>query len=146
MVSRIIVAVAVIAYGLHQLWESFHVSLYGGYEHLTTLPITVYATLGDVAYTIGAYLFIALLKRDMRWPLSMARTDIAALAFMGMAISLFVEYRALAQMRWFYLDAMPLIPGLGVGLSPVVQMTMFLPLTFILVQIVLRRIGRPVVY
>jgi hypothetical protein len=133
MIRRILLLLG-ISYGFHQLWESSHVGLYGGYEQLTTLPITVYATFGDVAYTLAAYFFIALFKRDGAWLVRMTKLDVAGVTVAGFFISLFVEYKALAFDRWFYLDAMPIIPGLQIGLTPVVQMTVLLPLTFYLVH------------
>jgi hypothetical protein len=133
MIRRILL-ISGISYGLHQLWESSHIAFYGGYEHLTGLPITFYATVGDVAYTFAAYFFVALLKRDINWLSKLTGLDVAAVAFIGFAISLFVEYKALAFERWFYLDSMPIIPFLGVGVSPVLQMTILLPLTFYLAR------------
>lgn len=138
---RRILFISVIAFGLHYLWEANHVVLYGGYEHLTTLPITIYATIGDVAYTLGAFFFIALLKRDVNWLARMTKLDALVVAFIGFAVSLSVEYKALALGRWFYLDAMPVIPGFEVGLSPIVQMTVLLPATFLLAKFISRRIG-----
>lgn len=136
-----LVLISVLAFGLHHMWESRHVVLYGGYDSLTALPITLYATVGDVVYTLGAYFLVALIKRDMNWLARMTRLDIMSIAFIGFAISLYVEYKALALGRWFYLDTMPIIPGLHVGLSPIVQMTVLLPATFLLTKFIARRIG-----
>jgi len=132
-VLRKILLISGIAFALHYLWEVSHVALYGGYEHLSPyLPITVLATFGDVAYTLGAYFFVALIKRDWHWLARMTKLDLVAIAFIGFTISMYVEYKALALERWFYLPAMPIIPGLQVGLSPIAQMTILLPLTFFL--------------
>ncbi len=105
------------------------------------LPITVYATIGDVIYTLAAYLFVALLKRDLNWLVRMTKLDIAAVALIGFFISIFVEYKAFAFDRWFYMDSMPIIASLGVGLSPVLQMTILLPLTFVITKFIAQRIG-----
>lgn len=114
---------------LHLVWENAHVSLYGGYEHLTALPITFYATIGDVGYVIGAVLFVSLFKGGVDWLRMPSRLDLAGLVMLGIFISLYVEYKALAFNKWFYLDAMPMIPMLDVGLTPVIQMMVLLPLS-----------------
>lgn len=136
---RRLILISAIAAGLHHIWETNHVVLYGGYENLTNLPIALWATTGDVVYTLGAYFFVALLKRDINWLVRMTKLDLLSLAFIGFVISLYVEYRALALERWFYLDAMPIIPGLEVGLSPVVQMTVLLPTVFFVTRIMSKR-------
>lgn len=135
MVSRwrFIFILVVTAFVLHFIWENSHVSLYGGYENLSPyLPITLWATLGDVFYTLLAFLALSLWKRSFEWCGKLGFRDYIAPAIAGFGISLFVEYKALALERWFYLPSMPIIPILNVGLSPVVQMTLLLPLSFYL--------------
>ena len=128
-----ILLLIIVSFLLHVIWESLHVSLYGGYEHLSpVLSVTVWATIGDVAYTLFVYLLIALIKKDFYWLQNIQVNDYVALTLMGFFIALFVEYKALFFERWFYLDAMPIIPFLNVGLSPVLQMTLLLPLTMYL--------------
>jgi hypothetical protein len=126
---RQLILLSVVAFVLHLFWESAHVSLYGGFEHITTMPITFYASLGDVLYTLGAVLMIALFKGRADWFTELHWNDLTGLALVGFCIALFVEYKALAFDSWFYLDAMPIIPIFEVGLSPIVQMTILLPLS-----------------
>ena len=131
---------ALISGVLHALWEKSHIALYGGYEHLTRLPITVYATIGDVGYTIGAVLLVSLYRGNFSWTMSPSWSDIAGLAVLGGIIALMVEYKALALKRWFYLDTMPIIPMLRVGLTPILQMVILLPLSVWIAGMILRGI------
>lgn len=39
-----------------------------------------------------------------------------------------MEWRALATGRWSYTDGMPILPVLGVGLWPVLQLTLLTPI------------------
>lgn len=126
---------------LHLGWETSHVGLYGGYEDLTTVPITLWATIGDVVYTFIAFSFVAVIKRNPDWLEGADGIDFGVVSFIGFCIALFVEYKALALDRWYYLDAMPIIPALHVGLSPVVQMTLLLPASFYLSKELVRRIS-----
>ena len=121
--------VGVTAALLHLLWECAHVRLYTGYEHLTHMPILVYAISGDVLYTLVAIFFVSLVKGQLDWLAMPSVRDLMALMLLGFWIALFVEYKALALHQWAYLDTMPIIPILNVGLSPIVQMTILLPLT-----------------
>ena len=49
----------------------------------------------------------------------------------GFAIAVIVEWVALHGLnRWSYTDNMPLLPGLGVGIAPVLQMLLLPPIIF----------------
>ncbi|MEK7628176.1 MAG: hypothetical protein AAB421_02020 [Patescibacteria group bacterium] len=127
---------AVIAATLHFAWENAHVSLYGGYGHLVgILPVTVWATAGDVMYTCGAVFVVGLCKGRARWFSDICLQDLLSLSVVGFFIAIFVEYKAFANGSWFYLDAMPIIPFLGIGLSPVLQMVVLLPLSIFLTSV-----------
>jgi len=126
---------------LHLIWERAHIHLYTGYEALEgALPVYVYASLGDVFYTFLAVGLITLFKRDPLWFRSAKGREYAILALFGFFIALSVEYKAAAFGRWAYADAMPLLFGLG--LSPLLQMTVLLPLTVSIVVVAERWLSR----
>lgn len=127
--SYTLVLLVSVSFLLHLIWETSHVGLYTGYEHITRLPITFYATLGDIAYVLFAVLLVSLFKRSFRWLDTPVHLDYMVLATIGLLIALFVEYKGLMLGRWVYAEAMPIIPFLGVGISPLVQMTILLPLS-----------------
>ena len=123
-----LVFLALIAFVLHLVFETSHVFLYTGYEDLSPyLPITVWAAIGDVFYTLGIYLVFALFKRDVLWMRNISKTDVFMLAVAGFLLAVGIEWKALFLERWVYLPSMPIIPFLEVGLSPVLQMTILLP-------------------
>lgn len=127
---------------LHLTWENAHIGLYGGYE---TLPIsdhiTIFATVGDVAYTLFAVLLFALCKKNLNWLTEAKFCDYVLLSVFGFLISLFVEYKALILEKWFYLPTMPIIPFLNVGLSPIIQMTILLPFSIFVSTKILKRLS-----
>ncbi len=120
--------VSIVAFVIHFVWESVQLPLYVEYGALEgPLPITVSAALGDVLYTMVA-LVVATLLRSTRNPLDGLNSSVyVGYAALGFLIALMVEYKALALHRWAYTAAMPLL--FGVGLSPLVQMTVLLPLS-----------------
>ncbi len=129
---------------LHLVWERAHLPLYRGYEALATgtLPIYVWASVGDVLYTLLAILLVSLCAGGLSWLGRPGAARYAALTMLGFLISLGVEYKALALGRWAYAETMPIIPHLGVGLSPVLQMTVLLPVSVFIVAVALRALGR----
>ena len=140
---RIIALLVLVAGALHYVWESSHVGLYTGYDALGgNLPITLWATIGDILYTLAAFALASLFKHGIEWIRDLRSHDLLGLACLGFFISLYVEYKALALSRWTYLPEMPILPGFEVGLSPVLQMMILLPLTVAIVALVERRLGR----
>lgn len=128
---RSLIAVAVISFALHYLWESLHIVLYTGYEGISgPLPVTLYASLGDVGYTLLAFLFFACIYRDWRWAEHISTRTLVFLAALGLCIALGVEWKAMLQHRWEYTAHMPTV--FGFGLSPLLQMIVLLPLSIYL--------------
>ncbi|MEN9405480.1 MAG: hypothetical protein RLY47_439 [Candidatus Parcubacteria bacterium] len=124
---RRIITIALVSFVLHFIWETAHVGLYAGYEHITRLPITLYATLGDVGYVLLGVMLLSLFKHSLAWLDAPARNDYIFLTAVGFLIAVFVEYKGLMLGKWTYLPAMPIVPLLRIGLSPLLQMTLLLP-------------------
>ncbi len=108
---------------LNAVWENLHSLLYANYmgRKITEL-ILLKATLADaVIITIIAlpFLFYPALKKHS-W----------AIVPLGFIISIVIEYYALSTGRWMYNSLMPIIPLLGVGLTPTIQLGLLGYLSF----------------
>ena len=125
-----ILLLSLVAFILHVIWENAQAPLFQGYEsffqHFSACLI---GTVGDVAITLFVYVVVALLKNDFNWIASLNKKDIAVLAVIGFLIAVGIEWRAVLFGRWAYNDVMSLLPYLKVGLSPIIQMTLLLPLS-----------------
>ncbi len=140
---RNLILLIIISFFLHLAWEYLHLPFYTGYEHLSsTIPIPVWATIGDVAYTLGAILLVSLFKGNLTWFREARMKDYIGLAILGFCIALFVEYKAVVFHRWYYTNRMPIISLLNVGLSPILQMTILLPLSVFLTKTFSRIISK----
>lgn len=134
-----ILVLSVVTGMLHALWEQSHISLYTGYEKMEgVLPVWLFATLGDIAYTVGAVLFVGLSKGDALWILRAQPRDFLVLLILGFLMALFVEYKAFALGRWSYTEQMPIIPYLKVGFSPILQMSVLLPLSVFITKLMVK--------
>lgn len=123
----------IVAFLLHIVWENAQAPLFTGYMSFGQhLPICFWGTIGDVVFTLAVYLGIGLLKDDFGWIASLSGKDIATIAVIGFFWAIGIEWRALLFERWSYTNAMPIIPYLEVGLTPVLQMFLLLPLSFYL--------------
>ena len=125
-----IIYLSLTAFILHVIWENAQAPLFQGYASFSQhFSACLVGTVGDVAITLFVYVLVALLKNDFNWIASLNKKDIAGLAVVGLFIAVGIEWRALLFGRWAYTDAMPLLPYLKVGLSPIIQMTLLLPLS-----------------
>lgn len=137
--GRYVLILVTISFALHFVWESAHIHLYTGYGDVSGgVPITLWASIGDVLYTLAAVAFFMLMRHERNVLAGLQGKDIAVLAIVGFFIALGVEYKALLLHRWAYTEAMPIIPLLGIGLSPVLQMMLLLPFTVYLTKMVAR--------
>lgn len=127
MKVKYITALTLVAFLLHIVWENAQAPLYSGYQSFSEhFSICLVGTLGDVVITLSVLAFLWLLiKKDMSRP-----ADFLGLAIIGFIIAIAIEQNALLAGKWNYVLAMPIIPWLNVGLAPIVQMTLLLPLSF----------------
>ena len=121
---RFISLVTVLAFLLNFAWELSHCPLYKGcgydFAHVTFLAL---ASLADAILAVLLYFGFALVYRNGMWahPLTAMRGFwLMVVGGTGAAVS---EMAHLAAGNWAYTDSMPLIPGIGVGVTPVLQFT-----------------------
>jgi hypothetical protein len=105
-------------------WEIAQLPLYTIWSTGTGRSIAiavVHCTLGD-ALVSAACLALALLVTGRR-RLGQHFSEIAAIAIpLGVAYTVFSEWLNVAVRKsWAYAPAMPLLPGLGTGLAPLLQ-------------------------
>ncbi len=125
----------------HGVWEHAHIVLYTGYDAMKGfVPVWILATLGDILYTLIIVGIISLIKRNLDWFRDANRYDLFAAALLGFVLALMVEYKGLYLGRWSYLPAMPIVPLLNVGLSPLLQMTILTPLSLFVTKTLIQRI------
>lgn len=125
-----IIFLSLIAFLLHVIWENAQAPLFQGYTSFSDhFSICFLGAVGDVVITLFVFIIIALLKSDFNWIATLNKKDVAVLAVIGFFIAVGIEWRALLFEGWAYADAMPIVPYLRVGLLPIVQMTLLLPLS-----------------
>lgn len=108
----------------HLAWETAHVPLYTIWREGTAQEIAfavVHCTAGDLAIAGSSLLAALLLVGSSAWPQrGFARVASTAIV-LGVLYTAHSERVNLARGAWAYAGAMPVVPLLGVGLSPLVQ-------------------------
>jgi hypothetical protein len=121
-------ALGVGAFALNWLWEVVQMPAYESPARAwaSTALAHVAPALGDVAITFAVYGVCALAAGRCR--LAGVWNEYAAAALLGGACAVAYEWKALASGWWSYGSRMPVVPWTGVGLWPVLQLTLLVPL------------------
>ena len=94
--------------------------------------------LGDMIFMVVIYAALAFVHRNLFWvaePAAYARSVTWVITVsLGFVLAVAFEWWALGTGRWSYADSMPLLPGLGVGLVPVLQMIVIPPFTLFCIR------------
>lgn len=132
---RRLAAVFVTAVPANYLWELGQSPLYLPPSRLSDMLWHCFvASLGDGAIIGLIYGACALLFRDRGWYGRMSVPRWGVLLAADLAAGTLVEWAGLRLHRWSYADTMPLLPGIGLGLVPILQMLVLPPLVFWLME------------
>ena len=119
--------ILILAILLNLAWEMIQMPLYKNME--PGLQSTIFcgmASLADALMVVLLYYGLALVYKEAFWIKKAKILQIVALMMAGSIGAVFAELRHVSSGSWSYTDAMPLVPVINVGLSPVLQF-MLLP-------------------
>jgi hypothetical protein len=122
---------------LNYIWEVGQLPLFAGFAsfHLwTAVRHCAWYTLGDATIVISLYGLGALGHRSWGWGLRLHRVDWLWLPLAGILVAIVIERLALHFGRWQYSPDMPTLPGVAVGVLPVVQMGLLPLLSIVLAR------------
>lgn len=119
------VTVAAISFVLHLVWEFAQVPLFADMPslgHWQAIRVCATATAGDAVIALISFWGVALVAGSRRWILRPSRGQLLGFLSIGILITVGMEWLSTQVLhRWAYGPAMPVVPGLRVGLSPVLQ-------------------------
>ncbi len=107
------------------VWELAHLPLYTIWTHGTPrdkLVAVSHCTAGDILIAVGAWTFAVIVAGRPQWPTERFRRVALLMIATGLVYTGFSEWQnTTVRQSWTYSHLMPIIPGLGVGLSPALQ-------------------------
>lgn len=121
-------------------WEFIQVPLFehmADAVHWDATKACLRAALGDGLMSVAAYLVAAGLARDRYWVLGGQRGAIAVFLALPIVATIAIERLAISGLwmqGWGYSVLMPVVPLLGVGLSPLLQWSVLPPVALWLVR------------
>ena len=119
--------VTVFALMLNFPWEVLQARLFTGMSdapYVEAVNGCVQATLGDVVITLLAYWSVAVVAGSRRWILAPTDRKLALFIAIGVSITGVIEWLATSGRwvrSWSYSPNMPVVPGIDIGLAPLVQ-------------------------
>jgi hypothetical protein len=141
-ISEVCLTLAVIfivSYLLNFVWESLHgVFLYKGhnFDAKRYVRMVVYTSAVDGSLIVGIYLFTAFLWKDILWLQKTRRKEVYTVLILGLVTAALIEFRKVLILRtWSYNNLMPTV--FGIGLSPLLQLSITGLLTFWLTRKIL---------
>lgn len=122
---------------LHFGWEISQMSLYS-FSGVTVSGYDAFvkehwiAASKDGLITVALYLLVAIFLQNMGWGKRFSNRRLIFLLSFGFLWALAMEYHAVSvRHAWSYAKSMPVLPGLNIGIAPVLQM-MIVPLVAII--------------
>ena len=98
------------------------------------------AALGDVLMTWLVYGVVAAVSRRWRWSQGhWGAAQWVSMLSSSLVVAGVVEWRGVDGGRWSYTDAIPVVPGLKIGVVPLVQLLALTPLLVALSEGLARR-------
>ena len=118
---------------LNFAWEMLQMPAFAGLPEswLAASAVCALAAIGDAVIVVAIYACAAYFFRDPRWFVPLSARRYAVIVTTGLLLHLLIEWVAVHRLaRWSYRDVHPIVPGLDVGVLPILQPTILLPLTF----------------
>jgi hypothetical protein len=129
--KRYVAALVVSAFGLNWLWEMAQMSAYvemAGRPWGEMLLTCTAAAFGDALITLAVYAGGVFVTQDSRWALNGGWKVYLSAALAGALCAVVIEWAALYAEHWSYSGGMPEV--LGVGVLPLMQLTLLVPAAF----------------
>ena len=127
-------ALFVISFALNWVWEMLQMPAYADMSQQpwqgTVLRCTM-ASIGDGTLTLMAFGVGALISPALR-ARSTGSGSYVLLASIGVVFAIAIEHVELRAQEWSYNEQMPIVPLLGVGLYPLLQLTLLVPIAYAL--------------
>ena len=124
--------ISIFGFLLNFIWEIWQVPLFQSMDNLTHFEATIGCTraaVGDVVILLVAFWIIVLTARSRSWIIQPTTIQVTGFIAIGIVITVVVEAISIHVLnRWQYAAAMPTLPILGAGITPILQWLMIPPI------------------
>lgn len=128
-----IVTLVIASFSFNWLWEMIQMGAYvemAGLAWSETILRCAFAALGDLGMTLAIYGLGCLAAGQWRWGMGGGWNIYLTGALLGAIFNVAFEWKSQHSGRWSYNERMPIVPVLEVGLWPLAQLTLLVPICF----------------
>ena len=130
---KMVVTIAAMAFMLNLIWEVAQGPLYEGFEYdLKHVSFCALASVADMLMVLILFFGFNLIFCSVSWITYLSPKRVLILVMVGTIGAIIAEMWHTSQSDWTYSEAMPMIPGVEVGLSPVLQFAVLPYLIFMI--------------
>lgn len=134
--------VGIFSFLLNMTWEFWQTPFFAGLahaQHWDAVVMCTRAALGDALISLFAFWTVSACAKSRRWVINPIRWQKLTFTVVGLAVTIALEILATRVLdRWQYAEAMPIVPGIRVGLLPILQWLLLPPLVLWFVRRQLR--------
>lgn len=117
--------VFIISFGFSAIWELSQMGFYNiGENYKSYILEFLFFALKDATIIAIVYLFLALIHQNLNWERWWNVTDTIIIVTLTLGTAIFFELRAINSGLLEYSQYMPVIPGLGTGIIPTIQLAL----------------------
>ncbi|MCH8055194.1 MAG: hypothetical protein IH857_03450 [Deltaproteobacteria bacterium] len=121
---------------LNLLWESIQAPLFVFEQQSSAFLLTgclLFCSGVDAFMTLTSYCALSVVARSRYWFLARRLSHWVSFVGIGLVLALASEYTAIHYRNlWEYSSLMPVVPGLNIGLTPLLQWLILPPIVLIL--------------
>lgn len=140
MQKRLYALIFLVALGLNLLWENFHAPFYEEFNSIMGVVFFLCCALADAFITLFIYFIVTLLLKNPYWIKNFtAFKHILIVLIISIIIAAVMEKIPVALGFWGYTSEMFVLPGLEIGLSPFLQISLLPLFTFFLAYLLVRK-------
>ena len=102
----------------------------------------IHCTFGDILILFSSVTLLSIFKREIAWIFHPRKMDYILITGMGLFYTIFSEYINVQLLqRWKYSNLMPIVPGLRIGLTPIMQWLLLPSIILLVTKDHLKAIG-----
>ena len=136
-----LVILIIVSTVLHGIWEYGQSGVFYTFNGITSFEnydLLFGRVILDITATITIFLIISIINLDWKWIVTWDAKDTFLLLFLSLLGSFYVEVSSLHIGRWGYSSSMPLLTGTEIGLTPLLQWMVLIPLSILVARLFIK--------
>ena len=136
-----LVILIIVSAVVHGIWEYGQCGVFYTFNGITSFEnydLLFGRVILDITATITIFLIISIINLDWKWIVTWDAKDTFLIIFLSLLGSFYVEASSLHIGRWGYSSSMPLLTGTEIGLTPLLQWMVLIPLSILIARLFIK--------